>query len=187
MRITPTGNLAIGTSVAAGERVRIKASNVSSSGLVQYLNITNEADCDIVFQVTGTSATDKRSYIGTSPGSTSLTLGTGTAERARITSNGQIITAYDDGKYTQRGIVLLGSAFDNPVQSIITLPASGSTNSVISIKVTCNQNAYATVAIIRNIYQEAKKNGMVIIDYFIKNHHAIFFASWQIYSTKYIF
>ena len=61
-----------------------------------------------------------------------------------------------DSKYSQQNIFSKHQP-DNTTQN--------KTNSNNEIK----QVEVKTVAIIKNIYQEAKKNGMVIIDYFIKN------------------
>lgn len=140
-----TDRLGIGTS-SPGAKL-----DVASAGTVaaRIYNTSSTTDAYLICKNSsgesyfGVNATGPYIYTATAQ---AMVFHTNNAERARITSDGQIITAYDGGKYTQRGIVVLGSAFDNPVQSIITLPASGSTNSVISIKVTCNQNAYATAA-----------------------------------------
>jgi hypothetical protein len=46
---------------------------------------------------------------------------------------------FDSGKYYYSDFKQLGSAFDNPVQSLMTLPATGQTNTVLLAKVTVTQ------------------------------------------------
>lgn len=87
MTLDASGNLAIGTTNSTVDRVRIKASNTTGSGVYNYLNCTNEIDSDFYVYVSGTASTDKRALIGPTT-NTALAFQTNSTERARIAGSG---------------------------------------------------------------------------------------------------
>jgi hypothetical protein len=88
--ITQSGsNIGIGTGSPATQ-LSILSSTASSSTLDAIFNITNDIDSNIRVFVTGSNSTDKRAGIGPTT-NTALCLITNSAERMRITSDGNVL------------------------------------------------------------------------------------------------
>ena len=146
------GNVGVGTDSpqtkfhvagASTTEVRIVSSGDLTSGGAAFIRLGGSNSATSGYMGYGGTGSTYDIYNGLNG---PLTFYTNAAERARITSNGQIITSYADGVYAQRGITTAGSNFDNPVVDLLTLPSSGPTNTSILIKVTCMQSVYATCA-----------------------------------------
>jgi hypothetical protein len=85
------GNLLVGTGSASGKFTVLD--NSGGAGAATPVVITNGVDANFYVGLTGSTATDKRAYLGPSTG-TALAFQTNATERMRIDASGRITTPY---------------------------------------------------------------------------------------------
>ena len=87
MRIDSAGNLMLGTGTASGKFTIVD--NSGGAGVALPIVVTNGVDANFYLGLTGSTATDKRAYIGPST-ATALAFITNNTERMRIDSSGNV-------------------------------------------------------------------------------------------------
>jgi hypothetical protein len=87
MRIDSSGNVSIGTTTSSGKFTILD--NSGGAGVALPIVVTNGVDANFYLGLTGSTATDKRAYIGPST-ATALAFQTNATERMRIDSSGNV-------------------------------------------------------------------------------------------------
>ena len=145
MRIDSSGNLSIGTTTASGKFTILD--NSGGAGVALPIVVTNGVDANFYLALTGSTATDKRAYIGPST-ATALAFQTNNTERMRINSSGD---------------VLVGKTALNSATAGVQLETAGTVGATRTNEILFFANRLTTDGLLFSFRQDSTEEGTISV------------------------